>query len=596
MEQKRELAEAELQKSIIRNGRMSKAKGFTLIVGIGVFLYAQQSGKSYGWFGLAGICIMLIILFLIHEKYHAQKEYWEARKAVIVNYDLRRAGEWKDFADTGEEFLGEESYLERDLDIFGEKSLFQYLCVAHTIQGKKKLAGYLRGRDVNSQSLRDRSEAVGELIEKTDFRLQIETLGYLSRKNARYKDDQWFYDFLEELEAEGEENKVLYTILRFFPLVLAAVGLYVFKTNSHFELIGIGLAVQLVMSYYTSYKNMATIGRMERFCLGLDSVIDMVECIHRESFESKLLKRLQGEMNDKVDLISGLSKLRRIKNRFDLRRNVYAHVLLQMLLVYDVQCVNQYRKWKKLYGKNIKHIFNVVGEVEALISLGTVAYNHEVSCADICESNTPVLDARDIYHPLIDSEKVVANSIAPTTGINIITGSNMSGKSTFMRTLGINLILAYAGAPVCAKALRVSIMELHTCMRVTDDVFQGRSSFYAEVLRIKSIIEASKTLKPIFVIIDEIFKGTNSIDRITGAGEIIKQLEKPQVMLWVSTHDLEICSLIENNQVAGSNYHFLESYRDNELLFDYKIKDGKCNSRNAKYILKMAGLTDLSKS
>ena len=153
-----------------------------------------------------------------------------------------------------------------------------------------------------------------------------------------------------------------------------------------------------------------------------------------------------------------------------------------MFLMFDLQCINQLKKWKRVYGKNLKKLFKVIGEIEALLSLGVIALNREVTFGNVIENSTPVLFAREIYHPLIDSEKVVSNSINASKGINIITGSNMSGKSTFMRTIGINLVLAYAGAPVCAKEMKVSLMEIYTCMRVTDDVFQGKSSFYAEVL------------------------------------------------------------------------------------------------------------------
>ena len=166
----------------------------------------------------------------------------------------------------------------------------------------------------------------------------------------------------------------------------------------------------------------------------------------------------------------------------------------------------------------------------------------------------------------------------------------MSGKTTFMRTIGVNCILAYAGAPVCANKMIVSNMKIFTSMRVQDDVSKGISTFYAEVLRIKQIIEYSYKNEPMLVLIDEIFKGTNSADRIVGATEIIKALNKEHIICLVSTHDFELCSLVEKAEILGSNYHFEEFYRNNELHFDYKIKPGRCRTTNAKHILRMAGL------
>lgn len=289
-------------------------------------------------------------------------------------------------------------------------------------------------------------------------------------------------------------------------------------------------------------------------------------------------------------MITGIHKLNRIKDKFSMQRNPYIHIFLQLLFMYDVHCVRELESWKGVYGNSFRKIYMVIGEIESLLSLGIPALLQGVTFANILDCDRPVFQAKDIYHPLINSGEAVSNTIDVTKGVNIITGSNMSGKSTFMRTMGINLVLAYAGAPVCASEMNISLMNVCTCMRVTDDVFLGRSSFYAEVLRIKSIVDYSDKGMPLFIIIDEIFKGTNSIDRVTGAKEIVKRLSKPHIILFISTHDLEICSLIDNCEVQGNNYHFLEAYRDNEIVFDYKIKSGKCNSRNAKYILKMAGL------
>lgn len=588
-----ERIQTQLKKVSARNDWIGNVKMAVSVAVIVLFFKNQKNHTIIGWCIWGVFCLLLIFLFLLHERVYGKKEYLEARYQVLEKYNLRSTDKWKEFKDTGAEYLTENSYLEKDLDILGEKSLFQYLCVANTIQGKRKLAEYLMQSELNVDKIKDRTSAVKELIERFEFRLKLETLGYLSKQKTKLKNgSEWYYNFMEDLETNDTESRLIYSMLRFIPLVAVVFFLFAYQTHSNYKIVLFFLVLQMIISYYISYKHRTSISRMERFCLGLEDIIGMVECIDKEPFQSTKLKSLQKELNEDVDLMSGIIKLRRIKERFSVRRNVYIHVFLQMFLMYDLQCINQLKKWKKTYGKNFKKILNVIGEVEALLSLGVIAFNQEVTFADVGESDKPVFFAREIYHPLIDPKKVVSNSIHATKGINIITGSNMSGKSTFMRTIGINLVLAYAGAPVCAKEMKVSLMDIYTCMRVTDDVFQGKSSFYAEVLRIKTIIDSVKENKPIFILIDEIFKGTNSMDRITGAKEIIKQLNKPHVMLWVSTHDLEICSLIEENQVQGNNYHFLETYKDDEILFDYKIKEGKCESRNAKYILKMAGLFD----
>lgn len=590
--EEQEKIQGQLQDVINYCNKISNVKIMVFIIGIALFFFYRKQDTIIGWGIFTILCIIFGFLLFLHEKYYKQREYLEARSQILNRYHLRSMGDWKEFEDTGEEYLTEDSYLEKDLDILGEKSLFQYLCAANTVQGKRKLAEYLMLHMLNFQKIEERTSAVKELINRFEFRLNLETWGYLSKEKSRHKNDEWYYNFIDDLETDDTENELLYRVLRFLPLVGAFIFWFAYRTHSNYALVVFIIALEMIISYYVAYKNRMHIYRMEQFCMGLENMVEMVECICAEPFQSTMLKNMQSEMNNNADLLAGVHKLSRIKDRFSVRRNFYIHVFLQMFLMYDLQCINQLKKWKNIYGKNFRKIFNIIGEVEALLSLGVMALKRDVTFGKVCESSTPVFFARDLYHPLIDEEKVVSNSINASKGINIITGSNMSGKSTFMRTIGINMVLAYAGAPVCAKEMRVSLMELYTCMRVTDDVFQGKSSFYAEVLRIKTIIDASKEMKPIFVIIDEIFKGTNSIDRITGAKEIIKRLNKSHIMLWVSTHDLEICSLIENNEVQGNNYHFLETYKDDKILFDYKIRDGKCRSRNAKYILKMAGLFD----
>ena len=201
---------------------------------------------------------------------------------------------------------------------------------------------------------------------------------------------------------------------------------------------------------------------------------------------------------------------------------------------------------------------------------------------------------KNVYHPLIDPETVIANDADISGRLTIITGSNMSGKTTFMRTVAINMVLSYIGAGVCADKFSVPYMKIFTSMRVMDDVAGGISTFYAEILRIKAMAEyvAGKSSVPAICLIDEIFKGTNSADRIVGAEEALKKLSEGNAMVIVTTHDFELCDLKKQNGEPADNYHFEEHYENGELKFDYKIRDGRCKTRNAMAILKMAGLME----
>lgn len=198
--------------------------------------------------------------------------------------------------------------------------------------------------------------------------------------------------------------------------------------------------------------------------------------------------------------------------------------------------------------------------------------------------------ALDIGHPLIVETKNVRNDIEIKNNICVITGSNMSGKTTLLRTIGINLVLAYCGAPVCASKMECSIMDLFTSMRINDDLNSGISTFYAELLRIKMLIDFSHKQQDMIFLIDELFRGTNSRDRIIGATSVVKNLSKDWIIGLISTHDFELCNL--ENEIDGKivNYHFTESYINNKIQFDYTLRSGRCTTTNAKYLMKMVGI------
>ncbi len=198
------------------------------------------------------------------------------------------------------------------------------------------------------------------------------------------------------------------------------------------------------------------------------------------------------------------------------------------------------------------------------------------------------IEAQELGHPLINRDVRVNNDLSMKENIFIITGSNMSGKTTFLRTIGINLVLAYVGAPVFSKKMECSLLDIYTSMRITDDLKNGISTFYGELIRIKEIIEGGKNNKNMIFLIDEIFRGTNSKDRITGAEAVIKNLSKAGVIGALTTHDLELCSLSEHSGIK--NYHFSEYYKENKIYFDYKLKVGRSNTTNAKYLMRIVGI------
>ena len=272
-------------------------------------------------------------------------------------------------------------------------------------------------------------------------------------------------------------------------------------------------------------------------------------------------------------------------------RHSQLYLIINILLLWDYRCLAAIEKWRTDSGVYLEDWIAVLAELEALASLAIISYDHPDWTQPQLYNDQPRLFASQIGHPLL-SEDRVSNDIGTMRKgqVYLITGSNMSGKSTLLRTVGINLVLAYAGAPVCAKEFHCSIFNIYTSMRIRDDLRSNISSFYAELLRIKKMIDAAKRGESVFFLLDEIFRGTNSRDRHAGARVLVKQLSDEGAVGFVSTHDVELGNLAdENNKIK--NYHFREEYIEGQLHFDYKLRSGISNTRNAVYLMKMAGIT-----
>lgn len=535
--------------------------------------------------------IVFVLLLIYHENIKSKREYFYAKCKVLEKRNNRIKDLWHEFEDKGNDFITKESKVEKDLDIFGDNSLYQFLSTANTFEGRKILASYLQNDNFDKENIYMRQKAVKELIEKEELSLEIETMSMKIALNNKRDAKEWYDTFLKYVHMK---ERIISPIISIGAIILTSlmIVLIVLQISGYtvMNLIEILGGFQLISAYYIGHKHKKITNDVYNFCINIDGYFDLINCISNADFQSDYLKSLCNKLRGKNKTVIGIKKLNYVNGAFSFQTNPYIHIFLQLFLLYDVHCVTSLDYWKRKYGENMTDLFEIIGEVEALLSLSVIADNRTVSFPEFIDNSNVVFEATEITHPLIFIKDVVPNSFSSNKGISIITGSNMSGKTTFLRTVGINAVLAYAGAPVCAKRLRISFMRIFTSMRVQDDVSKGISSFYAEVLRIKEVVENLEKKKPMLVLIDEIFKGTNSTDRIVGAKEIIKTLNKNFVITLVSTHDFELCSLVEQQEIIGFNYHFEEYYRNNTIYFDYKIKDGKCKTKNAVHILKMAGL------
>jgi len=527
-----------------------------------------------------------------HKKIIAFKE--DVEILVKINQDgvKRFNREWRKFIDKGTEFVESDHPYGFDLDIIGRDSLFQWTNMCMTPWGRNKLSETLLAPENNISDIVNRQEAISELAGKVNFRhrlkLEAGKIGAGEREFSNLV--KW---------AKGEhslyQKKWFSITVKALPVVTLAAAisgllLNVIPSGVFIYLLLIQV-VLLVIGRKERGQYLESVHKAKRSLEKLNSVFLRME---KHKFHSNLLLKTQSKLliNQKELPSKQIKALSRIASSISNRRSS-VYLLLNVFLLWDYQCCLSLEKWKITSGKHLEDWFDVVGEFECLSSIALIKHDHPdwtMPTFEPHESNVNI-KADQVAHPLMGAD-CVANSIEFTkdSPIALITGSNMSGKSTFLRTVGINLVLAYSGAPVYAKAFSCQSMKLYTCMRVSDDLQKNISSFYGELLRIKMISEEVKRNNKVFFLLDEIFKGTNSADRHLAAKAVIHNMDKSGATGMVSTHDLELDVIEEESKGRVTNHHFEETYKDDQILFDYQLKEGVSKTRNAIFLIKAAGI------
>lgn len=498
-------------------------------------------------------------------------------------------GQWKSFEDDGSEFKNEEHSYSNDLDIFGKGSLFQWINSSKTFMGRQNLKSRLTNPLKTSLDITKIQQSLQELATELEWRQMFEAEGMISSNECINP---------EELYKWSKDRNELYTktwlilLVRLLPCItLILIILAYFTSLVNFKLLCFMSFAQLAILFIGLKKRSATFNAIYRYKNSINIYYKLLNLIIEKDFKSDYLKELKNNLviSKKDDAVKAIEKLANIYDKICERNNAI-FMIVNVLLLWDYQCIILFEKWRIKSGKNLKKWFDVIGEFEALNSISNIIYDNPKWVMPSISDNNYIIKAETLGHPLL-GEKMVCNNIAidKTKNILLITGSNMSGKSTFLRTIGINLILSYIGAPVCAKKFECSLMQVFTCMRTSDNLENNISSFYAEILRIKMIVEEIQENKKVFFLLDELFKGTNSIDRHDGAIALIRQLGDEGASGLISTHDLELCDL-QYNYSKIKNYHFKEYYLNNKLKFDYKIREGVSTTRNAIHLIKLAGI------
>jgi len=544
----------------------------------------------------AALCLVgFLVLVSIHGHVSLDLQDEKTRENVIDSYMKRMNNEWKDFPDDGEDLMGKNDHASFDLDIAGRASLYQLLHICHTEEGRRKFYAALQPPAELPENVEERRAAIRELSGRFSFLCALESV--TTRITAKMKKKRSF--LMEETEdGKKEEEKqkkqtgfpAWMQLARFIiPAVMTVLTVFTVMGVTSPGILIIFFLVFLVVTLTPGDSILSMMLPVFRFGQSAKDLIGLLELIAKEDFQSSILSDMKEKISRKGGILSAAAQMRRIGQAQSLSYNTIIHLLLNGFLAWDFHVGYAAYKWNEKNGALYLECMDVIASFE---ELGSFAVLPIVRKTCVPRKGGGKLVGEEIYHPLLAQDTVVANDVSFGADVTIITGSNMSGKTTLMRTLALNLCLMYAGAEVCAESFSAGFYRLFTSMRIRDDVTGGISTFYAEILRIKEMADYVGQGKeiPALCMIDEIFKGTNSADRIAGAKEAIRTLSSGNCMTIVTTHDFELCDMKTAAGKDAENYHFEEYYEGDNIRFDYKIREGRCTTRNARALLTMAGL------
>lgn len=550
-----------------------------------------------------------IISFSIVIKHHNKIAYLRQHTSFLKRINeseiQREKCNLEEF-DTGHQFINQNHPYTSDLDIFGQHSVFQLVNRTTTESGTIRLSEWLSEPALDFE-IHDRQKAIKELSQKLDWRQDFQASGmhFQNKKSDYYKMLDWV-----EAPVVLLKYRRIYIAIAIILSVLSLLSLYVFVVNldSLNGVIYLSLLIIVLFINYmilrkvkpiaeniveTSTENLKTLR-------GYWTLIKKIEC---ERFKSKKLQEIQSILiKDKYSAYNEINRICKILD-FSHQRPIkkiaiggnYLYPLLNSFLLLDIYLILGTEKWKSKNKTFLKLWVEAVSEFEVINSFAGFCYsNLSYTFPEIVEKNNYV-HFESLGHPLINSNSRVCNDFHSDGhgDIVMITGSNMAGKSTFLRAVGVNLVLALAGAPCCAKNGQISNLKLFTSMRTQDNLEKGISSFYAELNRIEKMLKLIENNQNIYFLLDEMFKGTNSEDRHKGGFSLINQLNKLKTSGIIATHDIELAKLSENKKLVA-NYSFNSEIINDSMIFSYKLYKGICYDFNASELMKKSGIEILT--
>jgi ABC-type lipoprotein export system ATPase subunit len=530
----------------------------------------------------AFIIVIAIFLFLVarYVDLLAKKDKIQALKALneleleVINGTISKL-------DLGTEFINPQHYFSYDIDLFGAKSFFQFLNRTATQAGKQKLATILTANNIDA--IENKQKAIQELSVKKDWMHEFRAVASLIKTEILLNDlVQWV----------GNYSNFLPKIIRLLPsvfsliTVLLAIAIYFQFVPSIYFYVWFSFGLILTGRYLKKLNTLYfKVSKLKDTFVQNHQLIKLIE---EETFESEFLKNKKQQIQEKDKKASEILKaFSKALEAFDYRNNIIFAIFGNGLFLWDLKQAYRIEQWLEKYNGKVADWFDVIAYFDAQISLANYAYNHHNYVYPIINinNNKSCIIAQDLGHPLLKPKQRVDNDFnIANNEFFIITGANMAGKSTFLRTVSLSIIMANVGLPVCAKKMQYNPIKLITSMRTSDSLSDDESYFFSELKRLKFIVD-NIAKERYFIILDEILKGTNSTDKAEGSYKFIKRLLTTQATGIIATHDLSLCKLSEEETAIQNHYFDAEIIAD-ELFFDYKFKAGICQNMNASFLLK----------
>ena len=581
--------DAEKQKRILFI--LSSARLFTFIAGITVIILGFSSGLIVGFGALICSAFLFIFLLKLYSEHSSKLEFCNSLVKINSNELIALSGDSSIFRD-GREWIDTEHDFSNDIDLFGKDSLFQYLNRTVTGFGSRILAGWLSDPYSCSNRINERQETLRELSDKLTWRQEFTAYGL--NQSLEEEDIRGVLEWLQQKSVIN--STLLYRVLIYiFPsiailllllLIAGILGYYyftfIFLTNL--------LITALFLKETSRIHNL--VSKKHSY---LESYTKLLYSFRKEEFKTEHLSSIKNDLSgDSDSAINRIRTLSKIMRSFDSRLNMVVGFILNGLLLWDLHCINSLEGWKKKSIDLLPGLLNKIGQIDAYISLANFAFNNPQFTWPRLSDGSNLLTGLQIGHPLLPADRRICNdfSIDHPGKIVIITGANMAGKSTFLRTIAVNYILGMTGAPVCAGSMVFKPVKLFTSMRTTDSLSHNESYFYAELKRLKTLKTKMESDKEVLFILDEILKGTNSADKSSGSRLFMKKCIDLGGTGLIATHDTSLAECEEEFSEKIENKCFEIEIEGDKVKFDYILRDGITKRMNASLLMKEMGIAE----